>query len=278
LISSQAEIDAMIRAAILDMYNNTPNLGLSSLMDIFHAQFPTINLDLYNVRAEFELPDESYQIYICSGGPGHPLNGNGKWNRMFYSLIDRLWEINKTDNEKKYVFFICHSFQMACHHFRIGRISKRHKKSMGIFPVNTTPNGREDMLFGNLTSPFYAADFREYQVLEPRRENVEAKGAQVLALENQNRDHPKDRALMAVKFSNEFYGTQFHPEAHPMGMECYLEEFERKIEIIRRYGSNAYQEMLFHLRDPLKVDLTYRTILPGFLRHAVNSLQPGEVT
>ena len=268
----------MIRAAILDMYNNTPNLGLSSLLDIIQGYFPMIAPELFNVRAEFELPDDSYHIYICSGGPGHPLDGDGKWNDRFYALIDELWEINKTDDEKKYVFFICHSFQMACHHFRIGTISKRHRKSIGIFPVDTTRSGKEDRLFKYLTNPFYAADFREFQVLDPRHDQVELIGAKVLAIERENRDHPKGRAVMAVKFSNEFYGTQFHPEAHPTGMEGYLEEFDRKIEIIRRYGIDAYQEMLFYLRDPLKVDHTYRTILPGFISHAVTCLQPGLVS
>ena len=46
------------------------------------------------VRVTNEVPDTSYDIYISSGGPGNPLEGNGIWELRFFHLIDRLWQHN----------------------------------------------------------------------------------------------------------------------------------------------------------------------------------------
>src|SRR5690606_7449089 len=121
------------------------------------------------------------------------------------------------EEDKKYALFICHSFQMACQHFKIGPITHRHKESFGIVPVNRTEAGDQDPVRGPLQDPFYGADFRRFQVVQPNIALMERHGMEITAMESPDDDVEYELAVMAVRFSDEMYGTQFHPEAHPDG-------------------------------------------------------------
>ena len=79
----------------------------------------------------FKLFIEKFDIYISTGGPGNPLEGNGNWDLKYYDFIDSLTEWNKEHKIKKHVLFICHSFQMACKHFGLAEITKRKDTSFG---------------------------------------------------------------------------------------------------------------------------------------------------
>ncbi|MDH3651441.1 MAG: GMP synthase, partial [Saprospiraceae bacterium] len=152
------------------------------------------------------------------------------------------------------------------------RVSRRPAKSFGIFPVVKSGMGRTDALFQYLPRPFYVADFREYQVVEPNYERLQEIGGNILAIEHPDVHDFEHQAIMAVRFSDEIYGTQFHPEAFPEGMLRYFAEPDRREHILEGYGSTTYEEMMFHLRDPIKVQLTHNRVLPGFLNIASNSL------
>lgn len=262
------------RVAVLDMYDGATNQGLRNLLQILEDYRFQLTYDLFDVRAKNELPDTSYDIYISTGGPGSPLEGNGVWDKRYYKLIDQLWVHNQQLNSrKKYVFFICHSFQMACKHFGLGELTKRRSTSFGIFPVHKTQNGVHDPVLEMLPDPFWAVDSREWQVVQPNLDRFEAFGAQLLALEK-IRDHVDyERAIMAVRFSEEFLGTQFHPEADAKGMINYMLESDRKKQIIANHGEAKYNDMLSHLRDADKITLTYNTIIPRFIEMACYALQ-----
>ena len=69
-----------LRVAILDMNNNHPNLGLNCIRTMVKLQSGEIenvllDYDIFDVRARNEVPDLSYDIYISSGGPGSPYDG-----------------------------------------------------------------------------------------------------------------------------------------------------------------------------------------------------------
>lgn len=262
------------KVAVLDMYAGAPNQGLRNLLQILEDYRFHLEYDLFDVRLKNEIPDTQYDIYISTGGPGSPLEGDGLWDKRYYKLIDRLWAINQQiGSRKKYVFFICHSFQMACKHFGLGELTKRRSTSFGIFPVHKTQDGVHDPVFETLPDPFWAVDSREWQLVQPNLDQFELFGARLLALEK-IRDHVDyERAIMAVRFSNEFFGTQFHPEADASGMLQYLREPERKNQIIAQYGEAKYLSMLQHLPDPDKVTLTHNTIIPRFLEMACYALQ-----
>ena len=135
-----------VRAAILDLYNGIENLGMGSIRRLLEESGIT-DYDVFDVRCENEVPDLSYDIYISTGGPGSPLDVDDKWGVPFFGFLDELWNYNHTHvEEPKHVLLICHSFQMACHHFGVGKISKRKSQSFGVFPVHKTDAGKTDMI------------------------------------------------------------------------------------------------------------------------------------
>lgn len=258
------------RVAILDMNNNTPNKGLGYIEHLV-ASFPGVGYyQVFDVRAKGEVPGTNFDIYISSGGPGSPWDMKG-WEKQYFDLLDRLRTHNQQKTaRKKYVFFICHSFQVACIYFNIGKVSEREHMSFGIYPVNRTQEGILDKVLSPLPEPFFAADFRYWQVMHPDPEHLRKVGASILALETTN--ETADKAIMSVRFTDEMIGTQFHPEADPVGMLQYLQEDERRFRIIEDFGMDRYLDMLEHLNDPDKIALTHRIILPGFLQQSISDL------
>ena len=125
----------MIKLAVLDMYNGETNLGLKSITDLLTQRFSGVHYEIFDVRKELEIPDLSFDLYISTGGPGHPLEDEDKWGPQYYALLDQLISHNQVNSQKKYLFFICHSFQIACHYLRLGKISRRPRESFGLFPV-----------------------------------------------------------------------------------------------------------------------------------------------
>ncbi|TAN15686.1 MAG: GMP synthase [Chitinophagaceae bacterium] len=271
-----------LRVAVIDMYNGEPGQGMRCIREILnqYGEFNKISLEFeeFDIRKKLELPDTSFSIYISTGGPGDPLHSEGsEWDNRYFSLISELEEINNSNfSEKKYVFFICHSFQLICRYYSIGKISLRKSPSFGVFPIHKTPAGEEEEFFKDIPNPFYAVDSRHWQVTEPDHAQLERKGAKILALEKERPHVPLERALMAIRFSDYFFGTQFHPEADPVGMTVYLEEEEKKKQVIKDLGEEKYQRMLRQLHDPDKIMLTQNVVLPAFLDQATGRLKEAE--
>jgi GMP synthase-like glutamine amidotransferase len=265
-----------LRIAVLDMNNGHPNQGMRGIRHIL-SKFGTDNnirleWDEFEVRQKNEMPDTSYHAYISCGGPGSPLDEGELWEQKFFSLIEQLYNHNlKNSTEKKHVFFICHSFQLAARFFQVGNVIKRRSTSFGVFPVHKTEDGLNDPVFQGLSEPFYAVDSRDWQMVEPNLENLEKMGAKVLAIEKERPYINLERAVMAIRFSNEMIGTQFHPEADATGMSLHLKTEERKKTVIEVHGEEKYSGMLEHLNDPDKIMLTQSIIIPSFLE---NALQP----
>jgi len=266
-----------LRLAILDMYDNTPNQGMRAIQNIVRQYEKEYDWQIFDVRAKCELPDTNWDIYISSGGPGDPLEGDGIWDEQYYKLIDELWWHNRQENVvSKHVFFICHSFQMICHHFGLAEVLPRNSRSFGTFPVHMTAAGNEDPFFQPLPDPFYVADFRDYQVIQPNRKVFRSMGARILAREKIRPHVPLERAVMAIRFSDTIFGTQFHPEADPEGMLNYFTQPAKKQEIVEQHGLKKFERMVEDLNDDQKIPLTYQTILPTFLVSAIQSLKAGQ--
>ncbi|MEZ4920924.1 MAG: GMP synthase [Saprospiraceae bacterium] len=262
----------MLRAALVDMYNGESNRGIPMIEALLSRYANVLHFERFDVRAKNELPDLSHQLYIFSGGPGDPLENDGPWFEPYFQLIEDLYQWNKNSEEKKHVLFICHSFQMACHHFKLGTVNSRFKMSFGTYPVHKTKFGKTEPFFEGLTDPFYIADFRRYQVVNPNKERFEEMGARILCLEKLRPHVHYERALMAVRFTPEMFGTQFHPEANPEGLLSYFMEEERKKSIVEEHGESRYHRMLRDLSNPMKIQRTFDTIIPNFIEHAVEQL------
>ena len=265
-------IEKKPKLAILDMNNAHPNQGMRGIRDIVNSFSDKLDWEEFDVRAKNEVPDSSFDIYIGSGGPGSPLE-EGEWKDRFLRLIDEVWTYNNnTNGTKKYFFFICHSFQMACVHFELGQMVPRRSTSFGIYPVHKTSTGMSEALFGGLEDPYYVLDSRDWQLIQPNLEVFEEHGAHIVSLEK-IRDHVDyERAIMAVRFSDEFFGTQFHPEADPQGMKVHFEKQENREKVINVHGEGKYKAMMDHLYDPEQISLTHKTILPRFIETSLHKI------
>jgi len=262
-----------LRLAILDMNNGVPNKGLGCIVDIAKTYQEEIDYQVFDVRAKNEIPDTSYQIYISSGGPGSPLE-KGPWRTPYLDLIQQLWEFNQSsEDEKKRVFFICYSFQVVCDYFELGSIKPRKSTSFGVLPVHKTKMGKTDILLEGLDDPYYAFDSRSWQLIQPRLKVFQEHGATILSLEKIRTHVEYERAIMAVRFSEEFVGTQFHPEAEPHDLKSYFSDEENKARIIESVGKKRYNKLINRMDDMDKVAETYQTILPKFIGNALHQIK-----
>ncbi|MCU0447757.1 MAG: GMP synthase [Microscillaceae bacterium] len=269
-----------IKVAILDLYNGIANQGMRNIKDIIARQSNISEVDLeyhvYDVRGKAEVPNlDHYDIYISTGGPGSPFEGLGQdWETNYFKWIDTLWDFNlKNTYHKKYGFFICHSFQMICRHFELGKVCKRRSTSFGVFPIHKTLSGEREMFFDDLPDPMFGVDNRDWQVIELNKAKIQALGAEILALEKIRPHIDLERSLMAIRLSNEVFATQFHPEADPDGMMVYLKDDAKRQQIFEHHGEEKYYEMLHHLNDPDKIRLTQKTIIPNFLAQSIEATQ-----
>lgn len=266
-----------VRIALLDMNNNQANQGFKNIKEIsenFQKQSEeNISITGFDVRHKNEIPNiEDFDIFISSGGPGNPHREGFEWEQKFADFLDSVYEYNKHNDTKKYLFLICHSFQLASIHWDLGNICKRKSYSFGVQPIHKTEEGEAEFLFKNLPDPFYAVDSRAYQFIEPNVERFEELDMKMVAIEKSRPHIDLERAIMAVRFSDEIFGTQFHPEANPDGMIENLKDEKNKEAMIENYGMEKYLETVDRINDEDKIVLTQSQILPRFLSDAKKNI------
>ena len=268
----------MVRIAILDLYEGLENQGMRCIRQIIDdwgiQHNYEVKRDEFEVRLQKQIPDSSFDIYISSGGPGSPIDSIGSdWEQLYFAWLSSMeqWNNDPEQSNKKHVFFICHSFQLVARNYNIGKVKKRNSTAFGIFPIHMLATGQNENMFDGLPDPFYAMDSRDYQVVEPDYDRLAEMNASILAIEKERPHVPYERAVMAVRFNDYFFGTQFHPEADATGMSMYLQREDKKKTIIDNYGVEKWQSMIDHLNDPDKIMYTYSHILPNFLQSATAS-------
>jgi homoserine O-succinyltransferase len=281
---ARMETEKKIRIAILDLYEGQPNQGMRCLRTILQEFAEENHIDLisdeFDVRLKNEVPDMTYDIFISSGGPGNPLESRySEWEKHYFSWLNEVerWNANPANQQKKFVFFICHSFQLAARHYNAGLVCKRHSTAFGVFPVHMLDEGRHEPVFQGLSDPFYAVDSRDFQLIQPNYSVLEKMGAKVLCIEKHRPHVPYERAIMAIRFNEYMIGTQFHPEADSEGMTMYLGREDKKKTVIDNHGEEKWQAMIEGLTDPNKILLTYSHVLPNFLHQSVEQLMGVEV-
>lgn len=265
----------MLSVAILDMYKGSPNQGMRNIHQLADSFAQThniaVNKQVFDVRGAKEIPDLSFDVYISSGGPGSPIDAEG-WEASWKSLVEKIIQHNLVEPNKKWMFMICHSFQLMCYHFNLAVVNKREKESFGVFPMHPTKQGKHHALMAALPDPFYAVDSRKWQVIQPNFKALHLMGAEILAIEKHRPNVNFERATMVIQFTPEILGTQFHPEADAKGMLHYLGEDEKKELVIQTYGLNKYNDMVESLEDQSKIANTQQLILPVFLKNALEKI------
>lgn len=269
----------MIRIAILDLYEGQANQGMRCIRQIirqwseFHGI--TVEWEEFDVRLKHEVPGLDFDIYISSGGPGSPLESEGsEWESVYFKWLESMenWNADPVNSRKKFVFFICHSFQLVCRHYNVGNISRRNKTSFGVYPVHVTLEGQQDPVFQGLADPFYVVDSRDFQVTSPDFEKINELGGNVLCIEKYRPHVPYEQALMGIRFNAYMMGTQFHPEADAVGMSMYLQRDDKKQAVIDDHGEEKWCSMIEQLNDPDKIMWTYAHVLPNFLKQSVKQM------
>lgn len=262
------------KIAILDMYDDAPNEGMRCIKTLVESFLQSkgiaeSNYSIFNVRKTVTLPSfADFDVFISTGGPGSPILENTQWERNYFHLIEALLEHNKKSEIKKQLFAICHSFQLLYQYFELGLVNKRKSTSFGVMPIHKLEPALHEGVFYGLEEPFWAVDSRDYQAIMPNKKRFKEIGAKILCLEK-NRPHiPLERAIMAIRFTPEIVGTQFHPEADAEGMHRYFKTEEKKQAVITNFGEKKYHSMIEHLEDPDKIMFTESIILPNFLEHA----------
>jgi len=273
---------SLVKIAVLDMNDNHANEGMRCILQIIrnvqgNARQADLHVelafDVFNVRANNEIPSLDYDVYISSGGPGSPLPSDEAWEAPYFDLMDQIFDWNRWNDRKKFLFLICHSYQLVVRHLGLGTVSERRSTSFGIFPMHKLDAGLDEPLFQELPDPFYAVDSRNFQITQPDEVRMQEFGAQSLCLEKDRPNIPLERAVMAIRFSDEVFGTQFHPEADDEGMlRHFLTDIKRN-QIIENFGQEKYDAMVNYLQDPNKIALTGSVILPTFLRDAIKALR-----
>ena len=101
-----------MKLAILDLYDGTPNQGMRCIKDmVARYEGDLEDWQVFDVRGKNQVPDLSYDIFISTGGPGNPLEGDGIWDKNYYNWLDSVWNWNQNNPEdKKHVFFIMKLF------------------------------------------------------------------------------------------------------------------------------------------------------------------------
>ena len=125
-----------LKVAVIDMNNGAPNQGMRGIKEIL-SRFKiendiNLSFDVFDLRQNGEIPDISYDAYISSGGPGSPIESKGeKWENDFFNLLDQIESFNAVnDEQKKYAFLICHSFQLACRKYELGNVTERRSNAL----------------------------------------------------------------------------------------------------------------------------------------------------
>ena len=268
-----------IRIAILDLYNGQQNEGMRCIREMLMRMNATYQQALewkeFEVRNKHELPSLEFDIYLSSGGPGSPLESEGMaWDNAYFKWLSDLvaWNNSANNINKKYAFFICHSYQLACRYFELGNVTKRKSTAFGVFPMHRMEAGLAEPVFNGLNDPFYGVDSRDFQVVQPQLERMQAIGAAILCIEKERPHVDLERAIMAIRFNNYMLGTQFHPEADAQGMSMYLKRDDKKKTVIENHGQEKWESMIEQLNDPEKISMTNSHVLPNFILQAIANI------
>lgn len=256
-----------LRIAIIDMYDGNVNVGMKCIELLLshwsQDRNTSYEYQIFKLRNCCEIPDHNFDAYISTGGPGSPLDSVGEqWDTLYTIWLDQMWTL------KKPVFLICHSFQIACRHFNLGKISLRKSRQIGILPVHPL---EDNDLFQGLEDPFYTLESRFYQITEPNDTLINTMGASITCLEKIRPEVPLERAIMGIQFNENMAGVQFHPEGEYHILLNYFNEDKIKSSMVEEFGIEKWDRMIENLNDPQKIKSTYHTIIPNFLDKALKA-------
>ena len=267
------------KVAIIDMYDGVENQGMRCIKELLEREyeFAHFEYEIFEARQKNEMPQsvENFDLFLSTGGPGSPVvqTQKGEWTGNFAHLIDSIIDHNNRYNSKKGMLLVCYSFQLIVHQLKLAVVRERRSTSFGITSIYKTPDGKHDPIYNGLTNPFYVADFRDFQVVQPQVSTMEKRGMKILSLEKIRPHIALERAVTGIRFTPDIVGVQFHPEADPDSMKDHFRTPEQKEKIIQAHGMAKYDQIMMRLNNKQAIQKTFDTVIPNFLRNAVVRLE-----
>ncbi len=273
-----------LRLCIIDMNNAHVNQAMRCLRGIVSNFFEHVraeNPDLACELTEVSPRDTNNPVprdadlYLSSGGPGSPFDGDGQpWAEDYGRFSDDVVESAiRGGVDRRALFAICYSFEMVVRHFKVAHIGPRAERKFGVMPIYTTPEGQRHPLLSAFNDRLFAFEHRNWEAIDLDEGLLHRLGGKLLARESRD-GVSKGRALLAIDVAPGIEAVQFHPEADRPGVMNWVARPEQAAAFKAVYGEVTYQAMLRTLDDPRRLARTFALVIPGWLVRQFNSLAP----
>lgn len=273
-----------LRICIVDMNNAHVNQAmrcLRGLVSTFFDQVQKQNPDLVCEKIEVSPRDTNdpvpldCDLYLSSGGPGSPFDGDGQpwaddYGRFCEAVLD---SAAKGGAEQRSLFAICYSFEMVVRHLGIARIAPRAERKFGVMPIYTTTEGQKHPLLSAFGDRLFAFEHRNWEAIDLDESRLSSLGGKLLARESRD-GVSKGRAILALDAGPGIETVQFHPEADRPGVMNWVARPEQAAAFKATYGEETYQAMLRTLENPRRLARTFALVIPGWLNRRFNALAP----
>lgn len=267
---------------LIDMNNGHVNQAMRCFRSIVSAFFerveranPDLRMRLVEVSprdTQARIPRDC-DIYIGSGGPGSPYDGDHeRWFADFGKFCDEMVSsARRNDADEKSFFGVCYTFEMLVRHFKVADVSMRDSRKFGVMPIYTTSYGQRHELLHAFHDRLFAFEHRNWEAVNLDEARLHELGGGILAQESRD-GHSKGRALLGIDFGGGIEAVQFHPEADRAGVMSWVARPEQAEAFRETYGEFTYQAMLRTLDDPNRLARTFALVIPGYLTRRFNRL------
>ena len=281
-LSSIGPALAPLRVCLVDMNAGLPNQAMRCFRGLVGAFFeraravnPSLPCELVEVSprdTDGRLPRDA-DLYISSGGPGSPFDGDGtEWLADYARFYEGFAERAAAgEGDPQAYFGVCFSFELLVHHFKIGALQKKAHRKFGIMPVYPTADGQKHPLYEPFGDRLFAFEHRNWEVVDIDEAKMSALGGRVLARESRD-GHSKGRSVVSFALGSAIEGVLFHPEADRAGVMNWVSRPEEAEAFRNAYGEKTYHAMLRTVDDPARLARTYSLFVPGWLTRKFNAL------
>lgn len=273
-----------LRLCIVDMNNAHVNQAMRCLRGLAESFFEHVqktNPDLPCEKVEVSPRDTNdpvprdCDVYLSSGGPGSPFDGDGQpWAADYGSFCEHVMDnASRGGADRQSLFAICYSFEMVVRHFGLAQIAPRAERKFGVMPIYTTHEGQKHPLLAPFGDRLFAFEHRNWEAVEVDEAKLRRLGGKLLARESRD-GVSKGRAILALQAGPGIETVQFHPEADRPGVMNWVARPEQAAAFKATYGEVTYQAMLRTLDDPRRLARTFALVIPGWLIRNFNTLAP----
>ena len=141
-----------LRLCLIDLNTAHVNQAMRCLRGIATTFFqnvakrnPDLSCELLEVspRDTNDPVPRDADLYVSSGGPGSPFEGDGSvWSEDYGRFsVGVIESAARGGADSRALFAICYSFEMVVRHFHVAEIGPRAERKFGVMPI-TTPRAR----------------------------------------------------------------------------------------------------------------------------------------